>query len=152
MIDIGSPLAAIYSTSTMEHHHFNMAVIILMVLVNLIELLAVKGGKGYRAVKLMVMKKQRDWRLNKMMTNKDAQRLSTALNSIVLDVNEDGTTHGRRRQSVAFTRVPTAKTPMIKEQPTVDNFLREDINDFDRFDQETHHKPTRRVAKAPYKS
>ena len=29
MIDIGSPLAAIYSTSTMEHHHFNMAVIIL---------------------------------------------------------------------------------------------------------------------------
>ena len=29
MIDIGSPLAAIYSTSTMEHHHFNMTVIIL---------------------------------------------------------------------------------------------------------------------------
>ena len=29
MIDIGSPLAAIYSTSTMEHHHFNMAVNIL---------------------------------------------------------------------------------------------------------------------------
>ena len=29
MIDIGSPLAAIYSTSTMEHHHFNMTVTIL---------------------------------------------------------------------------------------------------------------------------
>ena len=29
MIDIGSPLAAIYSTSTMEHHHFNMAINIL---------------------------------------------------------------------------------------------------------------------------
>ncbi len=29
MIDIASPLAAIYSTSTMEHHHFNMTVIIL---------------------------------------------------------------------------------------------------------------------------
>ena len=29
MIDIGSPLAAIYSTSTMEHHHFNMTIIIL---------------------------------------------------------------------------------------------------------------------------
>ena len=29
MIDIGSPLAAIYSTSTMENHHFNMAIIIL---------------------------------------------------------------------------------------------------------------------------
>ena len=29
MIDVGSPLAAIYSTSTMEHHHFNMTVIIL---------------------------------------------------------------------------------------------------------------------------
>ena len=29
MIDIGSPLAAIYSTSTMEHHHFNMTVSIL---------------------------------------------------------------------------------------------------------------------------
>ena len=29
MIDIASPLAAIYSTSTMEHHHFNMSVIIL---------------------------------------------------------------------------------------------------------------------------
>jgi len=29
MIDVGSPLAAIYSTSTMEHHHFNMAVNIL---------------------------------------------------------------------------------------------------------------------------
>ena len=31
MIDIGSPLAAIYSTSTMEHHHFNMTVNILQV-------------------------------------------------------------------------------------------------------------------------
>ena len=29
MIDIGSPLAAIYSTSTMEHHHFNMTVALL---------------------------------------------------------------------------------------------------------------------------
>ena len=29
MIDIASPLAAIYSTSTMEHHHFNMTVVIL---------------------------------------------------------------------------------------------------------------------------
>ena len=29
MIDIGSPLAAIYSTSTMENHHFNMTIIIL---------------------------------------------------------------------------------------------------------------------------
>ena len=29
MIDIGSPLAAIYSTSTMEHHHFNMTMSIL---------------------------------------------------------------------------------------------------------------------------
>ncbi len=29
MIDVGSPLAAIYSTSTMEHHHFNMTVTIL---------------------------------------------------------------------------------------------------------------------------
>ena len=29
MIDIGSPLAAIYSTSTMENHHFNMTVNIL---------------------------------------------------------------------------------------------------------------------------
>ena len=29
MIDVGSPLAAIYSTSTMEHHHFNMSVNIL---------------------------------------------------------------------------------------------------------------------------
>ena len=29
MIDIGSPLAAIYSTSTMENHHFNMAINIL---------------------------------------------------------------------------------------------------------------------------
>jgi cAMP and cAMP-inhibited cGMP 3',5'-cyclic phosphodiesterase 10 len=29
MIDVGSPLAAIYSTSTMEHHHFNMTVNIL---------------------------------------------------------------------------------------------------------------------------
>ena len=29
MIDIASPLAAIYSTSTMEHHHFNMTVSIL---------------------------------------------------------------------------------------------------------------------------
>ncbi len=29
MIDVGSPLAAIYTTSTMEHHHFNMAVNIL---------------------------------------------------------------------------------------------------------------------------
>ena len=29
MIDVGSPLAAIYSTSTMEHHHFNMAINIL---------------------------------------------------------------------------------------------------------------------------
>lgn len=29
MIDIGSPLAAIYSTSTMEHHHFNMTINIL---------------------------------------------------------------------------------------------------------------------------
>ena len=29
MIDIGSPLAAIYSTSTMEHPHFNMTVTIL---------------------------------------------------------------------------------------------------------------------------
>ena len=29
MIDIGSPLAGIYSTSTMEHHHFNMTVNIL---------------------------------------------------------------------------------------------------------------------------
>ena len=31
MVDIGSPLAAIYSTSTMEHHHFNMTVNILQV-------------------------------------------------------------------------------------------------------------------------
>ena len=29
MIDIGSPLAAIYSTSTMENHHFNMTINIL---------------------------------------------------------------------------------------------------------------------------
>jgi len=29
MIDIGSPLASIYSTSTMENHHFNMAINIL---------------------------------------------------------------------------------------------------------------------------
>jgi len=29
MIDIGSPLASIYSTSTMENHHFNMTIIIL---------------------------------------------------------------------------------------------------------------------------
>ena len=29
MLDVGSPLAAIYSTSTMEHHHFNMTVNIL---------------------------------------------------------------------------------------------------------------------------
>ena len=29
MIDIGSPLASIYSTSTMENHHFNMTIILL---------------------------------------------------------------------------------------------------------------------------
>ena len=34
MIDIGSPLAAIYSTSTMEHHHFNMAINILQQVIN----------------------------------------------------------------------------------------------------------------------
>jgi hypothetical protein len=37
MIDIGSPLAAIYSTSTMEHHHFNMAINILQQVQKLIE-------------------------------------------------------------------------------------------------------------------
>ncbi|QQP55258.1 Phosphodiesterase [Caligus rogercresseyi] len=29
MIEIGSPLASIYTTSTMEHHHFNMTINIL---------------------------------------------------------------------------------------------------------------------------
>jgi hypothetical protein len=37
MIDIGSPLAAIYSTSTMEHHHFNMAINILQQVQTVIE-------------------------------------------------------------------------------------------------------------------
>jgi hypothetical protein len=37
MIDIGSPLAAIYSTSTMEHHHFNMAINILQQVQKVIE-------------------------------------------------------------------------------------------------------------------
>ena len=43
MIDIGSPLAAIYSTSTMEHHHFNMAVIILQQVCKYLKL--IKMGK-----------------------------------------------------------------------------------------------------------
>ena len=29
MIDIGSPLTAIYSTSTMEHHHFDQCIMLL---------------------------------------------------------------------------------------------------------------------------
>ena len=37
MVKSASPLAAIYSTSTMEHHHFNQTVTILQVLLMLID-------------------------------------------------------------------------------------------------------------------
>ena len=52
MIDVGSPLAAIYSTSTMEHHHFDQCLMLLNSQGN--QLLANVSREEFRSVILLV--------------------------------------------------------------------------------------------------
>ena len=54
MIDIGSPLAAVYSTSTMENHHFQMGVSILQQEPN--NILASLNPEEYKSVRKILIK------------------------------------------------------------------------------------------------
>ena len=79
----------------------NLSVIICMVVVNVIELIAIKGYRVYRTVKLKCMGRQRDKKLAKLVAKRSLDKKLRQL-----DLNLEGMQYGLRSATT-----PNPKTP-----------------------------------------